>query len=131
MMHYQTQHSSAALRLPILLVAWLLSTTPDLSAQARGPAALQVSPAKIVLDSPETTQQLLVTGDGPLDLTRTVSYKAVDASLVAIDTLGLVSPKAEGKTEIIISHAGEQARVAVEITGLQRPAPISFVSQVI
>jgi hypothetical protein len=51
------------------------------------PAAFQVSPAKVILDSPETTQQLLVTGQystGQVrDFTRSVSYEAAPKAIVA------------------------------------------------
>jgi Protein of unknown function (DUF1549)/Protein of unknown function (DUF1553) len=112
-------------RLPLALLAWLLST-------AALPAALVVSPAKVVLDSPETTQQLLVRDSaGLIDLSRAASFKAVDGRVAAVDAAGLVTPLAEGKTEIVVSHGGAEARVAVEIKGLLRPAPISFVAQII
>ena len=103
---------------PTALLLWLLCT-------ASLPAALRVSPAAFVLQSPETTQQLLVTGQqgaGPVDFTRTAAYKVLDESVAAVDATGLVAPKAEGKTEILISHGGEQARVAVTVTGLRSRA---------
>ncbi len=118
---------SLAMRFPTALLLWMLTT-------ASVPAALRVSPAAFVLQSPETTQQLLVTGQqgaGPVDFTRTAAYKVLDESVVAVDATGLVAPRAEGKTEILISHGGEQARVAVAVTGLRAPRPISFVSQII
>jgi hypothetical protein len=98
------------------------------------PAAFQVSPAKVILDSPETTQQLLVTGGtaaAPLDLTRTAAYKVANPDIASVDPSGLVQPKAEGTTEIVITHNGEMVRVAIEVKGLKQPAPISFATQII
>src|SRR4051794_16484033 len=66
MMHHLPVASfRCAARLSVAILAWLLAA-PAL------PAALQISPATISLDSPETTQQLLVTGGtpaAPIDLT--------------------------------------------------------------
>jgi len=114
-------------RLAASILAWLLTT-------AALPAALQVCPAQVVLDSPETTQQLLVTGQGQqpatVDLTRAVTYTALAPEIVSVDPAGLVMPKAEGRTEVVVRYQGEEARVAVEVKGLRQPAPISFASQI-
>src|SRR5262249_48057908 len=119
----RTMHTHArisapfALRLVPAILTWLL-TAAFLPA-----AALRVEPAKVVLDSPEATQQLLVTGGdpaAPVDWTRSASYKVLNAEVAAVDPTGLVLPKAEGRTEIVVGHKGEEARVAVEVTGLRR-----------
>jgi hypothetical protein len=112
--------------MPFAVLAWLLSA-------AAAPAALRVEPGRVVLDSPETTQQLLATGGppaAPVDWTRVASFKVLDSSIATVDATGLLIPKGEGRTEVIVSHKGEQARIAVEVTGLRQPVPISFVSQV-
>src|SRR5262245_47650908 len=119
-MHYLP---GTSLRWPSAVLVWLLSA-PAL------PAALRVSPAAVVLDSPETTQQLLVL-DGEVDLTRTVTYRANHPEIVAVDASGLVQPRNEGRTEIVIRHNGEQVRVAVEVKGLKQPAPLSFASDIL
>src|SRR4051794_26232545 len=96
------------IRIVASVAVWLLNA-------ALLPAALQVSPTKVILDSPETTQQLIVTGGtaaAPLDLTRTVTYKVANPAIAGVDASGLVEPKAEGATEIVITQGGEQARLA-------------------
>jgi len=127
MHHHAGTFALFAFRLLPALLVWLLSTSTL-------PAALRVEPAQVFLNSPESTQQLLVTGGSqaaPVDLTRTASYKVLDAGVAAVEATGLVLPKGEGRTDIIVSHNGEQARVSVEVTGLRRPVPISFVAQVV
>lgn len=119
--------SLSAGRRPLAVLVWLLAASSL-------PAGIHVEPARVVLDSPETTQQLLVSGGTlavPVDLTRAASYKVRDAAIVTVDRSGLLIPGAEGRTEVLVSHNGEQARVTVEVTGLRQPAPISFVSQVL
>ncbi len=93
-----------------------------------------VSPSAVVLDGPESTQQILVSTphDGrTLDITRDVVFEVVDARIVSIDRLGLVTPRGEGRTEIVARHKTETARVSVEVRGLASPLPVSFEQQII
>lgn len=108
--------------LSITLLGWLGLTVAS-------PAALTVTPARVVLDSPETTHQLLA-NNGTIDVTRKVIYKVADANIAAVDATGLVSPRAEGTTVIAVEYQNEKAQVTVEVKGLKEPAPISFAKQV-
>lgn len=98
-------------------------------------AAIVVTPPQVRLDSPEATQQLLVTqtsSDGrPIDRTRAATYESGNPALAIIDATGLIVPRAQGKTEIVVRHGADVARVPVEVTGLVQPAPVSFEQQVI
>jgi hypothetical protein len=79
-------------------------------------AAIQVTPSAVVLDNPEACQQLLVTlanGDG----TRTARYEVKNPAIAGVDSSGLVTPKSEGQTEILIRIGQETARVQVEVRG--------------
>ena len=94
--------SFSAGRLPLAILAWLCAAS-SLS------AGILVEPARVVLDSPETTQQLLVSGGpsaAPVDLTRAASYKVRAAGIVTVDRFGLLIPRAEGRTEVLVSHNG-------------------------
>ncbi len=94
-------------------------------------AALQVSPASVTLDNPEATQQLLVHPAGStLDITRAVKYEVLDPKVAAIDATGLVRPTGEGKTSIVIRSGQEQVRVEVSVTGLTKPPPVCFETQI-
>jgi hypothetical protein len=96
------------------------------------PAALRVSPPKVRLDSPEATQQLLVSLAGnPKDLTRGAVYSIVDPKVAAVSAAGVVRPVAEGKTEVLVRRGAFQVKVPLEVTGLKSPEPISFDNQVI
>jgi len=96
---------------------------------------VRVSPSSVLLDSPESAQQLLVTGkrdDGrPADLTRAVRYEVVDPEVAAVDARGSVAPRREGTTEIVIQHEGERLRIPVEVKGIKAPPPVSFEEQVL
>jgi hypothetical protein len=94
-------------------------------------AALQVSPPAVALDNPEATQQLLVRkSESSADLTRTVRYEVLDPAIAEVDADGLVRPKSEGRTSVIVHHGQEQTQIAVEVTGLKNPPPVSFECQV-
>src|SRR5437879_2571221 len=96
------------LRLLLLFGCW--------PAPAPAEAALRVSPAALTLDNPEATQQVLVSSSDPAaDLTRQVRYEIADPAIAAVDATGLVRPKAEGRTALVVHHGQEQARVPVEV----------------
>jgi hypothetical protein len=98
-------------------------------------AAIRVSPAKVSLDSPESSQQLLTfepRGNGSeLDVTAAVSYQVVDPRIAVIDEGGIVRPLKEGRTEVVVSLRQEQMRVPVVVAGLVSPRPVSFQNEVI
>ena len=106
-----------------------------LVAHASAQAAPVVTPAAVKLDSPEGSQQLLVTATTPagqpLDQTRTASYTVANPAIALVDSTGLVSPRTEGKTEIVVKLGADVLRVSVEVTGLLKPRPISFANDVI
>lgn len=93
---------------------------------------LRVSPAAVVLNGPESTQQLLV-GSQPVgpDLTHRAKYAVANPAVARVTATGLVEPKAEGKTELVVTHDGGTARVPVEVHGLAKPMPVSFEGQII
>lgn len=93
-------------------------------------AAMRVTPAAVTLDSPEASQQLLVTLDAA-DGTRSAKYESANPAIAVVDATGLVTPKAEGKTEIIVRHGADTTRVPVEVIGLKNPRPVSFEQDII
>jgi hypothetical protein len=98
-------------------------------------AELRVSPAAIVLDRPEASQQVLVTdvnGEMTRDVTREVRYEIADSTLLAkIDNDGLLRPVGEGTSQLIIRHGAAEVRVPVTVSGLQNPVPVSFANEVL
>lgn len=106
--------------LPMLLA---LLTVP---AQAN----LSVTPAQVVLDGPEATQQLLVRGPTG-DVTRKASYQSSTPTIVRIDEQGGLEPVGEGTGAILVRHEGREVRVPVTVRGIAKPVPVSFEQQVI
>jgi hypothetical protein len=101
---------------------------------APAPAVLLVSPPAVTLESPEATQQLLVTAADStrkIDHTRDAAFESLNPQIAAVDATGLVSPRSEGRTDIVVRHGAETVRVPVAVSGLKKPAPIAFDAQVI
>jgi hypothetical protein len=107
--------------------AWVV-----LASSADAAAVLHVSPASVVLDDPEATQQVLVRSQSAAaDLTRLARYEIADATIASVDATGLLQPKAEGRTVLVVRHGAEEARVPVEVRGLQTPPPVAFATQIV
>lgn len=97
-------------------------------------AELFVSPVKVVLDSPEASQQLLVsvsTGTGRRDVTGEIQFHVADDSIAAIEGRALVRPRQEGQTVITLKHGNESVQIPVEVVKLQDPDPVSFRNEII
>lgn len=123
--------------MPSRLLSSLAVVVVAALAPARGAEGLRVSPAEVVLDRPEASQQLLVnhTSNVNADLTRTVKYESANPDIVSVTASGRVLPRAEGRTQITIrdaSRAGDSIiSVPVTVRDLVEPAPLSFYNDVI
>ena len=117
------------------VATFLLFAIAGLAATSPVTAELRVTPDRVDLDRPEATQQLLVTGTSPdgraIDLTRAVEFEMGDAHIAAISKNGAIEPRGEGRTELLIRHAGESARIPVEVRGIAHPPAISFENEII
>lgn len=116
-------------RPPLFLLLTLAAATGPLR------AGTTVTPPAVLLDSPEATQQLLVTAAGPdgkpFDRTRAAAYQSTNPAVVSVDRTGLLTPRTEGKAEVVVRNGPDVVRIPVEVAGLDRPAPISFEHDVI
>jgi len=99
-----------------------------------GFAELCVIPARVILDRPESTQQMLVSRretDHRIDRTRDVEYSVREPDIVTVDERGTVSPLRDGETEIEIRDGDETVVVPVTVCGLAEPSSISFEHEII
>ncbi len=93
---------------------------------------LKVSPSAIALDNPEATQQVLVrAAKNPLDLTRQAKYATLDPKIAVVDAAGLVQPRSEGKTTLVVKHGALETKIPIEVSGLTAPKAVDFETQVI
>ncbi|MEX0819460.1 MAG: DUF1549 and DUF1553 domain-containing protein [Pirellulaceae bacterium] len=98
-------------------------------------ADIVVSPASVMLDRPESSQQLLVSVSQPdqrtRDVSREVTYEIARPEVATIEPSGLIHPLRNGQTEIIVRHQGGEIRVPLEVRQLDDPAPVSFHNEIV
>ncbi len=94
-----------------------------------------VSPAAVAFDSPEASQQILVTqrldATRTNDRTREATYTIADAGIARIDPRGLIRPVADGRTELIVAFEGVEQRVPIEVDAFAAPRRVSFRNEII
>lgn len=93
---------------------------------------LQLFPARLELKGIRDSQRVLVTGktaDGlSVDLTGEAKLTlAGDAA--TLDSDGYISPVKEGSAKLLVTAAGKQAELAIQVLDA-KPAPVSFVREV-
>jgi hypothetical protein len=97
-------------------------------------AQLAVSPAKVEIGSPESSQQLLITqpmaGNRKADVTRDVSFLVQPGELAKIDSRGVVRPLSEGRGTILVRYEKQTVSVPLEVIGLKSPHPVSFRNEI-
>lgn len=117
---------STLLRLGCYLLGAVAADAATLTLQFR-PAA-----TNLVFASADARQQLLATGAGDIDLTRTVAWSSLPPGVVTVDRSGRVSPVADGSAVIVARTAeGTEARLPVSVTGAGTPSPIHFANQIV
>jgi len=114
----------------VLLILAVISPRA-MSAQS---TALKVHPQQIVLDAPESAEQLLVSiagGEGTLDVTREAKFSAGDAGILNVSPSGRIVPLKNGRGTIEVRHGDHVATITVEVTGIASPPAISFQRDVV
>jgi hypothetical protein len=102
--------------------------------RAAEPATLSVYPATISLHGARTEQRLIVTerrGDHLQDRTHQARFASSSPTVAVVSTDGKVVPRGNGTATVRISAGSLQATVAVKVSGLDRPDPVNFGSQII
>jgi hypothetical protein len=97
-------------------------------------APITVTPEAVQLRGPESTQQLLLTSQDQarhVDRTRDATYRSADESIVTVTPEGRLIAQADGKSIVRMMIDDQLLEVAVEVSGVSDPAPISFRHQVI
>jgi Protein of unknown function (DUF1553)/Protein of unknown function (DUF1549) len=93
------------------------------------PSALAVQPESITLAGPRALQQVVVTGkyaDGTVRDLTPFCEMTTEAADVATLKDGLVIPKKNGTTNLILKTGGQTAKVPVVVKDCDKPAPVSF-----
>ena len=108
---------------------WMAVAMP-LAGWAAEIPALRVHPPEIRLESPESSEQLLVfarSSDGsPADVTRHARFQPSVAGVVEVTPAGRIVPLKDGRTEVHVRWDEHSASVMVEVHGIASPPPVSF-----
>jgi hypothetical protein len=96
------------------------------------PAALEMQPAKFVLQGTRATQQLVLTasytGDEVRDLTQAAKYTTSNPKVALVKDATVV-PVGNGSAIITATVGGKQTTVAVTVQNTDKHIPVSFKSQ--
>jgi hypothetical protein len=98
-------------------------------------AEIRISPPSILLDSPETSQQVLVTEvvskNRPNDLSRSVRYEIMPPNIATVDARGLVRPVADGSGTLVVYNQDQRISIPLEVRSLKKPRPVSFRNEIV
>ena len=129
-----TAHPIQAFRVSITLAVLVGAAEMLLGTATGAPLSIQFrsNTTNLVLNSADAHQQLLATGAGDLDLTRTVTWSSVPEGVVAIDKGGRVTPIADGTATVVATTAaGISTTFPVSVMHSGSPAPIHFANQIV
>jgi hypothetical protein len=122
--------------LPLRSVAVVLFCASAALADTPNPAIskLAVHPAAVATKGADDAPQLLVSGDrsplAPVDLTGDAMYTVSDPKVARVDATGRVYPLANGSADVTVTAAGQTAKVAVTVSGMESHRPINFTNQI-
>lgn len=92
----------------------------------------------IILNGSDARQQMVITANSSdkkqaaLDVTPKATYTANPTGIVAIDKHGYITPLADGKTTITVSHKTDQATsIPVTVKNFKTPPAISFPNDIV
>jgi hypothetical protein len=96
---------------------------------------LNVFPPRLELRGAGRGARLIVTGvdrsSGVRDLTTEAAYSVRDAGIAAVDARGIVTPLADGTTEVMVEAAGLRAAVPVTVADAAVELPINFANDIV
>lgn len=98
-------------------------------------AEVCVQPANVLLESPESSQQLLVTSidakERSHDLSRSVDYEIIPSDLATVSENGLIRPLLNGSGELIVHYQNQKFTVPIIVRDLNDPRPVSFQNEIL
>ena len=107
----------------------VMTSMPCIANQTTNQQEITVYPATYQITGKRDPLQLIVTvskKDQTLDVTRDCTYEAEDTDVVNVTETGVVAPKMNGETTIIIRWKTLTCKARVKVTDIEKPQPISF-----
>ncbi|MEZ6133866.1 MAG: DUF1549 domain-containing protein [Pirellulaceae bacterium] len=97
-----------------------------------GPVQLAIFPPVISLSDARARQQVVVSGTDanhqPRDWTRFAHFTVAKPEIASIED-GVVRPKADGQTELIVEVGGLKQVLPLSVSGASKPRPVAFESE--
>jgi hypothetical protein len=113
----------------LLLPALSAFILPDASIQH-----LHVEPSNARLRGSDSRIQLLVTGRGrddrPIELTASSRFESRNPAVADVGVDGVVRPKADGETEILVNSGSQSAKVQIVVEDFANKRPIGFTAEI-
>lgn len=107
-----------------------LCVTSAIAHAAEPMVKIELSPSAVQLTGADARQQLLLTATTSAgkqrDASRDAEYRSTNPQVATVDAAGVVLPVGNGRTEIVATFEGYQARVAVEVRDGDRQLPLDF-----
>ena len=122
-------------RLPAIAIRVFTGFAASLLAvSGRAIDTFQVYPAAILLDRPEAAEQICVLQSDDsgreFGVTGAAKFLVEPSGIASVDERGLVRPLANGTGHVIVSQEGAEQQIAITVTRLHDPEPISFRNEV-
>ena len=98
-------------------------------------AALVVRPDAVTFDHPNSSTQLLVSraaqGELLIDRTHDVQFQSLDPAVAVVDERGVVAPRGDGQTRIVVVDGEDRVEIPVDVTRYTSPPLVSFRDEVL
>lgn len=96
---------------------------------SQGPHAIAVLPSTVTLHGSRAKQQLLVSAvfaDSEADFTSQASFRSAGPGVAQVTADGIVLPRGDGETEIVVTCAAREIRVPVAVRDFSALDPVEF-----
>jgi len=123
--------------LSLLPSLWLFAGLISTHAEAAdgGFSGLQIQPEILKLDSPEASDQILVTATdnagNRTDVTRLAVFAFAQPDIASVSSSGRITPLKDGETQITVRLEHLTATSIVKVTRINDPPPVSFWQEVV
>ncbi len=109
-------------------IALVLAAAPE---PVRGPERVTVAPETVqFVGSAKESQRLLVSASfgkaGESDVTGDAKFASENPAIAAVSPDGIVSPRGDGETHLVVSASGKQVRVRVVVRNFAEPTATAF-----
>ncbi|MFP6668256.1 MAG: hypothetical protein VB876_13135, partial [Pirellulales bacterium] len=94
-----------------------------------------MKPAEVAFDHPDSSAQLLVSAvssdNRVVDRTHEVQFRSLDPAVAVVNSRGVVMPRGDGQTQIVVVDGGDRVAVPVRVEGYASPRRVSFRDEVL